>query len=160
MWTFTGSVLSRREEAILHPSVNYLRVALCQRLPRLIVVGAFLILAGAVSTYAASAPQATFAAPDQAVSALVAAAEAESMADLLKILGPEGKTLVSSGDAVADRQALEDFVALYAEANRITVQGADRATLVLGKDEWPFPIPIVSEGGGWRFDTAAGKEEI
>ena len=67
---------------------------------------------------------------------------------------------MSSGDAVSDRQALEDFVALYAEANRITVQGADRATLVLGKDEWPFPIPLVSESGGWHFDTAAGKEEI
>jgi Protein of unknown function (DUF2950) len=160
MWTLTTDVLPPREEAILKPSVNTLRVVPCRRLSRLIVVGVILLLAGSLSTYAANAPQATFARPDQAASALVAAAQAESMTDLLRILGPEGKPLVSSGDTVADQQALENFVALYAEANRITTEGTDHATLVLGKDEWPFPIPLVGGGGEWRFDTAAGKEEI
>ncbi len=144
----------------MRPSVNTLRAVLRQRLSRLIVAVVILLLSGSVSSSAASALQATFAGPDQAVSALVAAAQAESMTDLLRILGPEGKPLVSSGDAVADRRSLASFVALYAEANRITTQGTDRATLVIGKDEWPFPIPLVSNGGAWRFDTVAGKEEI
>ena len=160
MWTLAANILPSREEANLKPSADIRRVVLIRRLSRLIVVAVILLLTGSVSAYAGSAAQATFAAPDQAVSALVAAAEAGSITDLLRILGPEGKPLVSSGDAVADRRALKNFVALYAEANRITTQGADHATLVLGKDEWPFPIPLIGAGGAWRFDTAAGKEEI
>src|SRR5882724_10492131 len=103
MWTLATNVLPPREEAILKPSVITLRVVPCQRLSRLIVVGVILLLTRSLPTYAANAPQATFARPDQAVSALVAAAQSESMTDLLRILGPEGKPLVSSGDAVADR---------------------------------------------------------
>jgi hypothetical protein len=160
MWTLTTNVLPPRKEAILKPSVITLRVVPCRRSSRLIVASVILLLTGPLSTYAANAPQATFVGPDQAVSALVAAAQAESMTGLIRILGPESKPLVSSGDAVADRQALDNFVALYAEANRITTQGTDHATLVLGKDEWPFPIPLVGAGGAWRFDTAAGREEI
>jgi hypothetical protein len=129
-------------------------------LSRLTVAGAVLFLFGASASYAAAASQLTFATPDQAFSAFVQAAQRQSTSSLLRMLGPEGRSLLTSGDSVADRQALTSFVALYAEANRIAMHGADHATLVMGKDEWPFPIPLVNAGGRWRFDTAAGKEEI
>jgi len=160
MQTPTVSVLTSCEEPMSRVSANPLRVTLSQRLLRLRLAGIFLLLSAIASVHDASASQTTFATLDQAVNALVTAAEAGSMSDLLRIFGPDGKPLLSSGDAVADRQALDRFVALYDESNRITTEGADRATLVIGKDEWPFPIPLVRNAGNWHFDTAAGKEEI
>ena len=40
------------------------------------------------------------------------------------------------------------------------MEGADKAVLVLGNQDWPFPIPLVRKDGTWRFDTVAGREEI
>jgi len=126
----------------------------------LIAAGVVSLLFCVPSIHAAAGKQLTFATPDRAFTALYAAAEADSMADLLRIFGPESRPLLSSGDPVADRKVLTRFVSLYEEANRITMQGADHAILVMGKDEWPFPIPLVLSGAAWHFDTAAGKEEI
>ena len=125
-----------------------------------IILSIVLVLSSLYSIHAATGKQLTFASPDRAFSALFAAAEAESMPELLKLFGPEGQPLVSSGDPVADRQTLAKFVSLYAEQNRIMFQGANHATLRMGKNEWPFPIPLVMSGGAWHFDTMAGKEEI
>lgn len=145
---------------MLKPRVNHFCAPSRWSAVGLVMATIVLLLSCITPTQAASPSQASFARPDQAVRALIEAAEAGSMTDLLKILGPAAKPLVSSGDAVADRQALAQFTALYAEANRITSQSAGRATLLIGKDEWPFPIPLVSAGGAWHFDTATGKEEI
>ena len=148
------------EESMSKPRAHCRLTALRRHAAGLTVAFVVVMMSCIVPTRAASASQASFARPDAAVSALIAAAEAGSMTDLLKILGPEAKPLVSSGDPVADRQALAHFTALYAEANRIASQGEGHATLLIGKDEWPFPIPLVSADGAWHFDTAAGKEEI
>jgi hypothetical protein len=137
------------------------RAAWVRRRAAGLIVAAIILMASCIApARAADHSQASFARPDEAVRALIAAAEAGSMADLLKVLGPEAKPLVSSGDPVADREALARFTDLYAEANRIAPTGAGHATLLMGKDEWPFPIPLVSVGGAWHFDTAAGKDEI
>ena len=108
----------------------------------------------------AAAAQLTFPTPDQAFTALIAAARAEDTKALIGILGPEGKSLVVSGDPVADQQALHRFVAAYDEANRIELQGKDKATLTVGKEEWPFPIPAIKKGNAWYLDSAAGEEDI
>ena len=79
---------------------------------------------------------------------------------MIGILGPEGESLVVSGDPVADRQTLHRFVVAYDEANRIELQGKDKATLTVGKEEWPFPIPAIKQGNAWHLDSAAGKEDI
>ena len=142
------------------PIVNCRLVAPRRFAAGLIVATFVLLMSGIAATWATGLSQATFARPDEGVRALMAAAEAGSMADLLKILGPEATPLVSSGDPVADRHALARFTALYAEANRITFPSEGHATLLIGKDEWPFPIPLVNAGGAWHFDTAAGKDEI
>ena len=80
--------------------------------------------------------------------------------DIVAVLGPEGREVASSGDPVADAAARERFVTAFEEKHEINQPGDTRATLVLGNDDFPFPIPIVQEGGAWRFDTAEGKEEI
>lgn len=101
-----------------------------------------------------------FAAPRQAVRALVAALRADQPERVVAILGPGSRRLVFSGDAVADRLGREEFVAAYDAASRIDRQGAARAVLVIGKKQWPFPIPLVLEDHAWRFDTQAGAQEI
>ncbi|MBS1190501.1 MAG: hypothetical protein H6R10_2293 [Rhodocyclaceae bacterium] len=107
-----------------------------------------------------AAKQRTYAAPEEAVKDFVAAMKAGDETALLSILGPEAKPLVSSGDKVADREGLERFVQSFEEANRLEKSGDGKVALVIGKDEWAFPIPIVKESAGWRFDTQAGSEEI
>jgi hypothetical protein len=100
-----------------------------------------------------------YATPEEAVKELMAAAKAGDSKALLAILGPDAKAIVSSGDAVADKEGRERFVKSYEEASKLEKSG-DKAILAVGKDAWPFPIPLVKDAGGWRFDTKEGKEEI
>ena len=111
-------------------------------------------------SFAMEPRQDTFGSPDEAAAALVGASRAGDTKRLLSILGPAGKDLISSGDDVADKNARDRFVQAYMESNKITGEGDRKAVLHVGKDGWPFPIPIVKEGPVWRFDTRAGKEEI
>ncbi len=104
--------------------------------------------------------QQTYASPEQAAAALAAAWRADSEPDLLKIFGPAGVKLVSSGDEVADRRVHARLAAAYAAQHRIVSTGEQGALLVIGAEEFPFPIPLEKVGDTWRFDTAAGAEEI
>jgi hypothetical protein len=96
---------------------------------------------------------------DAAFGALVTAIRGGDTAALMRILGPEAKALVSSGDAVADRTGRELFAKAYDDAHRLEA-GGGRIVLVVGKEEFPFPIPLVPDRDKWRFDTRAGREEI
>ena len=116
--------------------------------------------AAPASAFAAAVKQKTFDTPEQAVEALVTAARSDEILELVKILGPEGKPLVYSGDPVADKEGRGKFTAAYDEMSKVVKEGDDKAVLEIGKGEWPFPIPIVKQGDGWRFDTKAGKNEI
>jgi Protein of unknown function (DUF2950) len=102
----------------------------------------------------------TFGSPEAAVDALVAAFRSHDHARLLEVLGPEGEEIVSSGDSVIDRHDADTFLAAYDLSHDIRVEDEDRATLLVGKNDWPLPIPIVRDDGSWWFDTAEGKEEI
>jgi hypothetical protein len=104
-------------------------------------------------------PQA-FASPEEAVQTLTDAIRADKKDQLLAIVGSEGKSILSSGDEVADRQGRQKFLALYDEKHSIADEGTDSKTLVIGNSDWPFPVPIVREGQKWVFDAEAGKEEI
>ncbi len=124
------------------------------------IVGAMVgVLAVAQVASAAAAPQKTFASAENAVKALVAAAKNNDSKELTAIFGAGSKELIFSGDAVADKQRHERFAKSYEENNRLVQQGNDMV-LVIGKGDWPFPIPLVKKADGWVFDTAAGKEEI
>jgi hypothetical protein len=116
--------------------------------------------AGSRNAVAADPQQKTFASPEKAVQSLVEAVKAGDLEGLAAILGPEGKDLISSGDAVADKQDRAYFVRSYEQLNALERPTETKAVLVIGQDRWPLPIPVVKEGETWRFDTAAGREEI
>jgi hypothetical protein len=109
---------------------------------------------------AATAAQKGFASPEEGITALVKAVRANDQPALRAVLGPHGGKLISSGDAVADQHRREAFLKAYDDANKLVHNGDARATLVIGKDEWPMPIPLVRAKGGWRFDTRQGEKEI
>ncbi len=119
-----------------------------------------LIAIAAVSPMAAASAQKTFATPAAAVDALMAANRGNQIGELLAILGPEGAKLIHSGDPVADRRGRRLFVAAYDEAHKLERDGDGKATLIVGADEWPLPIPLVREHARWSFDTKAGADEI
>lgn len=118
---------------------------------------------GAVVIATAATPlpaQASFTTPQEAVDALVSATRSGGTAALARILGPDGTSLIRSGDAVADRGARQRFIAAYEDHHRIELEGSAKAVLIVGAESWPMPIPLVHTASGWRFDTAAGREEI
>ena len=115
----------------------------------------------APATPAAPAAQRTFASPDDAGAALSDAARSQDRTALSAIFGPDGDGVLLSGDAVKDKDTLEDFVAAYTQMHRWREIGAGGEMLVVGGDNFLFPIPLgKNPQGQWQFDTAAGKDEI
>jgi len=110
------------------------------------------------SVLAASEPK-VFATGEDAVNSFIRAVKENNNEELLAIFGSDANELISSGDEVADRQRREMFLQAYDEQHKLDVEG-DKLVLVVGKNDWPFPIPLVKQEGQWVFDTAAGKEEI
>jgi Protein of unknown function (DUF2950) len=108
---------------------------------------------------AATAQQKTFPSAEAAVKAAVAAARSDDSKELLAIFGAQAKEVLFSGDAVADKQRREEFLAAYDERNRLATEG-ENTIWIVGKQDWPFPIPIVKKGQSWVFDTEKGKQEI
>lgn len=105
-------------------------------------------------------PIKTFATPEAAARALVDAAKKGDQSELLAILGPSLNDWIQSGDPVADRNAREKFVADYEQKEAVETTSPGTATLIIGDDDFPFPIPIVKTGDNWSFDPEKGKQEI
>ena len=122
--------------------------------------GRILLYVALLSSSAPSIAQERFKTPDAAVDALVAAAKVGDNKAVLGVLGPDGKAIVSSGDPVADRNTKEKFVSAYDAKHAIELEGDGTRTLIIGNDDWPFPIPLINKGGAWQFDTKAGLDEI
>ena len=123
----------------------------------------FVMASAALLTFAGTAhaaDQRTFATPAEAVHALVKAAEDGSQDEILAVLGDDGKDLVYSGDTVQDKTGMEHFVKAYKTKHAILKQGEQTRILQVGASDWEMPIPIVNDAGKWRFDTAAGKQEL
>jgi hypothetical protein len=114
-----------------------------------------------VTAFATSAgAQQSFKSPDEAAAALVTAAKTGDRAAILTVLGRDAEDIVSSGDDVADKSIRERFIQAYDEKHEIEKHGDNQAMVVLGKDDFPFPIPLARKGDAWQFDTAAGRQEI
>jgi hypothetical protein len=111
------------------------------------------------STSVATAQQA-FKTPEEAATALVGAAKSGDMKAITTVLGPDGDDIVSSGDEVADAATRAKFVTAYDAKHMVAMEGDSKAVMVIGPDDFPLPIPIIRKDGQWRFDTAAGREEI
>jgi len=104
--------------------------------------------------------QQSFKTADEAVGALMSAAKAGDRQAVLSVLGRDGADIVSSGDPVADASARSRVIEAYDDKHQVVMEGTDKAALMLGREDWPFPIPLVRKDGTWRFDTAAGRDEI
>ena len=139
--------------------VKDLRGSFVPRLSTLAVLTATLACSGRAA--AAQHPgQKTYPSAQEASQALVEALKANDEVALLRILGPDAKEIVSSGDAVEDKANRADFVQKYQQMHRLVVEPDGTTTLYIGAENWPTPIPLIHKGGSWYFDTAAGKEEI
>jgi hypothetical protein len=130
----------------------------------LYAVGASAWATGQVSQAQASpqSAQKSFGTPQAAAEALIQAAKTYDVGALKDILGPEGDDLVSSEDPVQDKSRAAAFAAKAEEKNQVTVdpKNPKRATLSVGDDDWPLPIPIAKTGTAWIFDTKAGRQEV
>jgi hypothetical protein len=104
--------------------------------------------------------QKTFSSAEEASKALVTAVESNDEKQMLDILGPEGKKLVSSGDETEDANTRANFVQKYQEMHRLVKEPDGTTTLYVGAENWPTPIPLMNKGTSWYFDTEAGKMEI
>ena len=121
------------------------------------------VLVGVIATLRLASAQAgqhrTFATPEEAAKALIAAAKSGSVDDLQAIFGPDSKELIDSADPATARMNRQVFT--VAAGEKWHLEGdANRQTLVIGNEDWPFPVPIAKAGNEWHFDTAAGKEEV
>lgn len=108
----------------------------------------------------AASAQERFKSPEAAAVALVDAAKADNAKAVLRVLGRGALDIVSSGDRVADASARQRFISAYDAKHHINSEGASKAILIVGKNDFPFPIPLVRKKAAWHFDTAAGRDEI
>ncbi len=123
-----------------------------------------LTLPAASGAWAKNVPQRVFQSADSAAAALVQALRNDNRMEVLEILGPGAQKLLESGDTQADQDDRRAFVRAY-EAKHALTAGSDSGKgglmLVIGENDWPFPIPLVSgKDGLWRFDSKRGAEEI
>jgi hypothetical protein len=104
----------------------------------------------------------TFDTPQQAADALVAAAEKFDEDALEVIFGPGGDDIYLSGEYPQDRKRAADFAAEAREKKSVSVdpKKRNRAFLLVGDEDWPFPVPIVKLGAKWTFDAKAGRQEL
>ena len=79
---------------------------------------------------------------------------------VVAVLGRDGVDIVSSGDEVADEAIRQKFLAAYDAKHQVTIDGDSKAVLIIGQEDFPFPIPLTRKDGTWTFDTAAGRLEI
>lgn len=106
------------------------------------------------------AGQQTFTSAAEATHALVTAIQNDDQASLFRVLGPNSKDIISSGDDAEDKNDRDQFVQKYRQMHRLVTEPDGTTTLYIGAENWPTPIPLVHKGSSWYFNTAAGKEEI
>jgi hypothetical protein len=148
-----------REKKTMLPEINnnLLSARYVSRLFAAAVVVIVFIFVGLKAD--AAVKQKGFATPEDAAKAVVTAARNNDDKEMMSIFGPSSKDLIFSGDAVADKQRRERFLKAYDEKNSLVAE-KDEMVLVIGKNDWPFPIPLVKKGEVWFFDTDKGREEI
>jgi Protein of unknown function (DUF2950) len=106
--------------------------------------------------------QQSFKNPQAAVDALIKDSADYDVTALLQIFGPDGKDFISSADQVRDKNSSLAFARMADEKQSIVINPSqpNMATVIVGNDEWPFPVPLIKKNGKWLFDTPVGKKEI
>jgi hypothetical protein len=106
--------------------------------------------------------QSGFATPQEAAAALIKAAGDYDVAALKAMFGPDGEDLVSTPDPVQDKNQIAAFAELAQKKNSVAIdpKKPDHATLLVGEQDWPLPVPLAKKGTKWYFDSKAGRDEI
>ncbi len=133
---------------------------LLQAVSRAALAGAPLWAAGCSEAPEVGRGARTFANPDEAVEALAEAGRNHDMAALQALFGQGSEDLLSSGDSVYDRRQREVVALAIQQGWSLEETEAGHRVVVIGYEEWPFTVPLVEGRNGWRFDLAAGKEEV
>lgn len=149
----------KQEQVVNISQKIFCRMSTFWRTVRIIICVLGLAFIAPTESFAAKSQQ-SFESPQASVAALIKAVKANDKLALRAIFGPKGSNLLSSGDVIADSHSRVAFSKFYDEANKVVFEGDAQATLVIGKDEWPMPIPLVKDADGWRFDTVRGEDEI
>ena len=122
---------------------------------------AIILFTCGLPTFAQQNGEKTFASPGEAVLALYNAAKSNDTPALNSIFGSSARDILHTGDDVADKNAKAGFISRYDQMHRVVIEPDGSATLYIGAENWPLPIPLAKNGSGaWYFDTAAGKKEI
>ena len=100
--------------------------------------------------------QQAYPSPEDAAAALAAAVKSGTKREILKVLGRGAEDIIESGDDVEDAETRKAFISTYDTKHSIKAEGNKKATLILGADDFPFPIPLVNNRAGWEFDPATG----
>lgn len=125
------------------------------------ILGAAIPLALALLAFGCSrSAPGTFADPADAAKAMHELIGTHDVAKIEAVFGAGNADMFDSGDAVADQADLARVKQLIEE--KVSFEDLDDKTkiILLGKGDWPFPVPLVKDGDGWRFDSAEGREEI
>ncbi|SPE23900.1 conserved exported hypothetical protein [Candidatus Sulfopaludibacter sp. SbA3] len=119
------------------------------------------LLAGAGLLGAQTAGPKMFHTPEEARDGLIQAA-AKGLDAIKEMMGPGSADILRTGDEVADNNLLEKFKTRIAEKTALEPDemNRDRATLLIGNEEWPFAVPLIRKNGQWYFDAKEGKAEI
>ncbi len=139
---------------------NFKEKPVCRLGLALFMIPALAFVLACPAAHAQDPGQKTFGTPEEAVSALMTAAQAGNREEVLAIFGPEGKDIISTGDEATDKWERDRVIEAYHELARLIAETDGRVFLHIGKQEWPFPIPLREKDGAWYFDTRAGKEEV
>ena len=131
-----------------------------RRCLRIVLVICLMSMGSVGIAMGADTSQQSFPSPEAGVRALMEAAKSNDTKTMLKILGPEAQSFINTGDPVADQASRARFVQAYEEAHTLVQSGDTKVILQVGKDEWPFPIPLVKGSTSWHFNAKEGKEEI
>ncbi len=126
-----------------------------------VVAGALALALYSLPVGVAASP-AEYETPESAVQAVIDALMAKDKEALLHVFGPEAEDVILTGEAPVDRETWTNFVKAYKQMHRVAVdKSGDKATLFIGRDQWPVPIPLVKHADGlWAFDVDAAREEI
>jgi hypothetical protein len=132
-----------------------------QKLMMCVIAFVCFLMAGIISAQQ-KVPAKTFNTPEEAAEALLQAAEPYDTTALEQIFGSDGKDLVITSEPPRDKEIAKMFAELAREKKSVSIDPKNKnlAILIIGKEDWPFAVPLVKKGGKWSFDSAAGREEL
>lgn len=103
-----------------------------------------------------------FATPEEAMEALIAAADRFDIEAIEEMFGPKAKEILVTTDTPQDREIAQTFAELAHEKKAVSIDPKNKslAYVLVGEEDWPFAVPLKQKNGRWYFDTDAGIEEL